>query len=302
MARTNHTFFCRSSSTFHLPCHLCSPFQVTLPSVSLKRALSNWQHSLLTEGRDNIVLFARANLVICFRSRPTIIIRFCIFDPLKKLFLFRHLLVLLSPHNTTTLSQLSSEALDVSLAMDHYQTDTSSAANARKLTLNNIFTMKNDRWKWQNQNKRDLFLQKCLHLAKITRKVRQSNKPLYLRWKHWWKIYTKLNFLRCVRLARLGDARPLLHGTVRVMQTRHKALICQANEMPSLWSVQVKKTYTRKQTTMLTGTLCLASGEAGQSVKCVNSSVNCWLKAKQTKNKCKTQNCRKSDTHWCKQN
>lgn len=36
----------------------------------------------------------------------------------------------------------------------------------RKLTLNNIFTMKNNRWKWQNQNKRDLFLQKCLHLAK----------------------------------------------------------------------------------------------------------------------------------------
>lgn len=82
LVRTNHTFFLsllRVSSTFHFLCHLCSPFQVTLPSVSLKRALSDWQQSLLTEGRHNVVFF----------SFSTIITRFCIFDPEKKLFSFR---------------------------------------------------------------------------------------------------------------------------------------------------------------------------------------------------------------------
>lgn len=97
LVRTNHTFFLsqlRVSSTFHLRCHLYSPFHVTLPSVSMKCALSNWQHSLLSEGRHNVVLFPFS----------TIITRYCIFDPEKKLLSFRHLLVLLSPHNTTTLS------------------------------------------------------------------------------------------------------------------------------------------------------------------------------------------------------
>lgn len=138
---------------------------------------------------------------------------------------------------------------------------------------------------------------------KVTRKVRTietKSTPLSAL-KTLQKNLYETQFLK-VCVCQIGPARQSAHPPPRSRRDANKA---QSTYLSSKWdafTVICSKTYTRKQTTMLAGTPCLVSGESGQSVKCENSSVNCWPKPKKKKirKKCQTQNCRKSDTHWCK--
>lgn len=120
---------------------------------------------------------------------------------------------------------------------------------------------------------------------KVTRKVRTietKSTPLSAL-KTLQKNLYETQFLK-VCVCQIGPARQSAPPPPRSRRDANKA---QSTYLSSKWdafTVICSKTYTRKQTTMLAGTPCLASGEAGQPVKCENSSVNCWPKPKK-KNK-----------------
>lgn len=151
------------------------------------------------------------------------------------------LLFLLAPQHNFY-SQLSREAFDVSLTMDHFIKLTLPLANTAnkgeeswRWTI--FFYYETKRAKWQTQNEIDLFLQKCLHLAKLNRMMRVSQLkiinqiiPLYLL-RNAQKFIRISIFKQTARLARLRNARSVRtaygiglrpEAARCVMQTRQK--------------------------------------------------------------------------------